>query len=284
MADREWLYRKLFLDPRSPETVADDVLVQHVGPISEFLLAEGWIDRFFFLRYGEGGFHVRHRVRLAGVVDTATVGACLRDAVQRVDGIVRVEHGDYAQETDKYGGRASMDVCERAFWASSRFALSCIDRTLGRPNLRLIVAVFVFDALLSAGDVRASSRDALLIDYARYWDTLFRDRRSGAPARSEPSRTLVATLAEQLGASNGRLDAVADVVGPGLDPWLSDLQSHVAEISSLAQDGRLTTSRSHILCNLAHTMNNRLGMSPLDEVLIADLLRQADALRATTSE
>lgn len=58
----------------------------------------------------------------------------------------------------------------------------------------------------------------------------------------------------------------------------------MTEISMLSRVGRLTTSPAPILCNLAHTMNNRLGMSPLDEVVIADLLRRSDAVREPTSE
>jgi thiopeptide-type bacteriocin biosynthesis protein len=281
--DPQWLYQKLFVDPTHGEIAGDQVLVHHVGPISDFLIEQGWIDRFFFLRYGEGGFHIRYRVRLARVADAAAVAARLQRAAEEADGIVRVEPADYEPETDKYGGRHGMDICEQAFYASSRFALSCIARTLERPSLRLIVAVFAFDALLSAADIQAFSREALLIDYANYWNTLFRQRGS-VLYPPEPSQKLAVTLAEQLSASNGRLEAVADLVGPGLDTWLSDLQNHIAEINTLSQDGRLTTSRSHILCNLAHTMNNRLGMSPLDEVFIADLLRHSEALRETTME
>lgn len=81
-----------------------------------------------------------------------------------------------------------------------------------------MVAVFAFDALLSAAGIRASPRESLLIEYAKYWSTWFGRRRGGAPYPPEPSQKLVVTLAGQLAASNGRLEAVADLVGPGLDP------------------------------------------------------------------
>src|SRR5262245_31334493 len=109
MVDDRWIYRKLFVRPAGDEA-ADDIVVRHVGPVSDALLARGWIDRFFFLRYGEGGFHLRHRVRLTRTVDAATVRAALQ--VQGgVEGVVRIEEAAYVPETDKYGGPDGLDVC-----------------------------------------------------------------------------------------------------------------------------------------------------------------------------
>ena len=279
MTEHTWLYHKLFIDPTDGEAAADHVVTQYVGPVSESLIKQGWTDGFFFLRYGEGGFHIRHRVRLTGVVDAATVGAYLRDAAKKFDVIVRVEDARYKRETAKYGGSQGIELSERAFCASSRFAISCLERTSGRPNLRLIVAMLAFDALLTIGDVRGSARAALLCDYASHWKA-FVGNWQGASARDfEPRPQLSATLAEQFVASDGRLDAVAELIGPRLDLWLFELKACLAGLDALSQTGLLITSPVNILCNLAHTTNNRLGVGPGDEVLIAEALRQADALR-----
>ena len=82
-----------------------------------------------------------------------------------------------------------------------------------------------------------------------------------------------------LASQDGALNVVADLAGPGVIPWLATLRSNTAELDALAREGRLSTSREHILCNLAHTLNNRLGLDPFDEVLIADLLAVSSARR-----
>jgi thiopeptide-type bacteriocin biosynthesis protein len=277
--ERTWTYQKLFVDAGGLHSTPDQVLVQHVGPASLALTEKGWIDGFFFLRYGEGGFHIRHRLRLTGVVDGATVGAYLHDAARHVDGIMRVEDAIYEREIVKYGGSQGIEICERVFCESSRLAISCIARTIGKPNLRLMVAVLVFDALLSAGEIRGAARAEVLAAYARYWEGLCGGRRGGSSYDPQPSAALVAMLAERLDKSNGRLGAVADLVGPPVGPWLSATTKHMSELNALARGGLLTTVTENIVCNLAHTTNNRLGMNLLDEVLIATLLQRADVLR-----
>jgi thiopeptide-type bacteriocin biosynthesis protein len=284
MDENRWLYQKLFISPNLLDTAPDHVLVYHVASLSEALLGQGWIDRFFYLRYAEAGFHIRYRVRLTGTAEATTVQAYLQEAAESFDGIVRAEQATYEPETDKYGGPDGIEICERLFDSSSRLALACIERTLGHPDLRLIVAVFAFDALLSAGDVKAAARDAILADYARYWKSLSWGQHHGPADASEPSERLLAALADQLIASGGRQDLVAHLVGRGLDQWVSDLRSHMSELDALWRDGKLTTHRSIILCNLAHMMNNRLGISPPDEALIASLLREADGFRAQDAD
>jgi len=279
MDENRWLYQKLFISPDLLDTAPDHVLAHHVAPLSEALLERGWIDRFFYLRYAEAGFHIRYRVRLAHTAEATTVQTYLQEAAESFDEIVRAERANYEPETDKYGGPGGIDICERLFDSSSRLALACIERTLGHPDLRLIVAVFAFDALLSASDVKADVREAILADYTRYWNSLSWGQRHGPASAPEPSERLVAALADQLIAS-GRQDIVAHLVGRGLDQWVSDLRRHMTELDALWRDGKLTTHPSHVVCNLAHTMNNRLGISPPDEALIARLLRAADRFRA----
>jgi thiopeptide-type bacteriocin biosynthesis protein len=282
--EHAWTYQKLFIDASRLET-PDHVVVNHVGPASLELEKRGWIDDFFFLRYAEGGLHIRHRVRLTGAVEGATVGTYLRDAAQRVDGVVGVEEANYERETLKYGGVRGLDICERAFCESSRLTISCIGRTTGNLNLRVVVAVFLFDALLSAAEIYGTARAAVLDAYAGYWKAISTQwQRVPSSDTQQPRATLVATLAEQLEKSDGQLGAVADLIGPVRAPWLSRTAAQMSEIKALASVAQLKTPIENIVCNLAHTTNNRLGLGPLDEVLIAELLLLADGLRRTASE
>jgi thiopeptide-type bacteriocin biosynthesis protein len=279
--EHPWLYQKLFIGPAQFDAAADRVLVHHIAPLSGFLLEQGWIDRYFFLRYAEGGFHIRYRIRLTSAGETACVQAYLEKAAARFDGVVRTERADYQPETGKYGGPAGIAICERLFDSSSTLALACIERTLRRPDLRLVVAVFGFDVILAASGVRAEAREAVLAGYARYWNSLSWGQQH-APA-PELSETLVAALSGQLYTSGGRPGIVAELVGPGLGQWVRDLRFHLAELRALWHNGKLVTHPVHIACNLAHTMNNRLGISPPDEVLIARLLQETGRLQAEAS-
>jgi thiopeptide-type bacteriocin biosynthesis protein len=99
----EWLYVKLYTGLSS----ADDLLL---GELSVFVAAareEGWIDRWFYIRFGDPSWHLRLRLhgdpdRLAGSVLPALRDA-LRPAFQ--DGrLWRMQVETYEREVERYGG------------------------------------------------------------------------------------------------------------------------------------------------------------------------------------
>lgn len=276
--DLPWIYQKIFIDSGADEA-ADDVLLRYVSPTAETLMARGWVDRFFFLRYGEGGYHLRYRLRLVGTTDPALVRAFLQQAAPTS---LRQEPAEYEPEVEKYGGPAGLELCERMFCASSQFTLACIGRTIGRNNLRVIVAIVAFDALLRTGHIADSARLDLLRDYARYWDIVSTKwTGSGTRSRIELDAQFISWLAELLASPEGTLNVLADHVGSGYALWAATLRVHMTELYDLARERRLTTSRVQILCNLAHTQHNRLGLGLHDEVLIATLLEAAGGLEAS---
>jgi hypothetical protein len=213
-------------------------------------------------------------VRVTDRADVSAVRRALDDAARSCPSIERAEVADYEPETDKYGGPNGMEVCERLFDVSSRLALACVERTTGRRDLRLVVGVWHFDALLAGHDMVPDLADAALADYARYWRSLTGVARPGE-GQPGPSDRLIAMLSGQLNTSAAVPDIVEHLVGPELDGCLDDLRDGLAELRAVAQAGRLTTQLTFILWNLAHTMNNRLGIPPTNEALVADLLRGA---------
>src|SRR5436305_4976522 len=92
------------------------------GPVDDLI---GWFDtrkgpaaRYFFVRYGEGGAHIRLRIfadaetREAFLLQVESVAAGNTD-------ILRVERQRYEPEFERYGGRDVMRIAERQFCASS---------------------------------------------------------------------------------------------------------------------------------------------------------------------
>ena len=152
----DWVCAHIFYD-----TDQDVLLTGCVRPLVAELTAEGLVQRYFFLRYWEGGPHVRLRVLparttgreairrrteervreflaaapAADVVDRSRftrVAAGLAGLEGRLghDDVVRpnnsVEFLPYARETADYGDGAAIAAVERHFDESSRLALSVL--------------------------------------------------------------------------------------------------------------------------------------------------------------
>ena len=67
----EWLYYKLYCGART----SDVILTETIKPVTEYLLNQGLIDSWFFIRYGDPDFHIRIRFHL---VDLAKIGDVIR--------------------------------------------------------------------------------------------------------------------------------------------------------------------------------------------------------------
>lgn len=99
------------------------------GPVDElirwFIARKGTTAPYFFIRYGEGGPHIRLRI----FADVETREAFLHQ-VERVAGgnadILRVERQPYEPEFGRYGGRDVMRLAEWQFRSSSRAVLEMI--------------------------------------------------------------------------------------------------------------------------------------------------------------
>ena len=126
----EWLYAKLFTGTAS----ADGVLVDAVRPLVDGCLADGLADSWFFVRYGDDGWHVR--LRLHG--DAAAMLPRLHDAMAPLlaDGRVwRVQLDTYEREVERYGGDAGMQLSETVFRHDSDAVTDLLALTVGDEGL-----------------------------------------------------------------------------------------------------------------------------------------------------
>jgi hypothetical protein len=155
MADRRWISAHVFhSDPLDP------LLHKAIRPLVAELLADGLVERYFFLRYWEGGPHVRlrllpttgavpERIRqtvaqrctayLRGHPSTAVPApgyAAVAAQLARAEGLTgytttlypndSVQFIEYRPEHHRYGTGARLAAVERHFTESSRIAFALL--------------------------------------------------------------------------------------------------------------------------------------------------------------
>lgn len=269
MNDR-WIYCRLLLDDVAR---TDELLVRCVRPTMNELLERGAIDRFFFLRYAEGGHHLRLRCRVAEGPGDRVDAASLVRALQTRAPELRVEAGTYEPEVEKHGGPAGMDIAERQFASSSELALACIAETPDDTASRVVLAAWAMHAVFRR--VLPSEVDfaASLTAYAAYWaKTCGHD----APAAwANPADESVATVRACLDGPERSLRTLGAWAWPLAARWEAKLAGDLAELDALDAGGQLRAPTRVVAWNIVHTFNNRLGIHPGLEVLVAELVRRA---------
>ncbi|MFI0980590.1 thiopeptide-type bacteriocin biosynthesis protein [Streptomyces sp. NPDC021093] len=180
----DWVCAHVFYDADQ-----DRLLTECLGPLADALRADGLVQRFFFLRYWEGGPHVRLRLLPAHRSDRAAVErraeaeirAFLRrvpapDVVDRsrfaqvAEGLAGLEgraghdqevHPNnsvafppYAREHADYGYGRAVAAVERHFFESSRLALTVVDARTSVEQRALLAFDLVVGVFALCDEIR----------------------------------------------------------------------------------------------------------------------------------
>ncbi|MFF7636374.1 thiopeptide-type bacteriocin biosynthesis protein [Kitasatospora sp. NPDC008050] len=149
----DWDSYHLHLHSRT--AAVDGFLTSELAPLLDGLVADGQASAWFFIRYGEGGPHLRIRVHGQPPSSSAELAATLSrlgKAVPAVEGPWESTHGElrlvpYAPETERYGGESALPEAEEVFAVSSRVAVLALE---GEPGAAQRLALGIDLALTTA--------------------------------------------------------------------------------------------------------------------------------------
>lgn len=173
-AGRTWLSLHVYCSDH------DQLILESIDPLTRKLVVNSLVENFFFIRYLEGGAHVRLRLsclhpeltlveRLARdeiephlhhqpsrrqlartpsaeVTTSPSLLTCLEDPSSKKDGVV--ERAEYHPEWSRYGGTAGVAIAESIFKDSSELAISVLRQISGQPTRRLPTALRVMGVIV----------------------------------------------------------------------------------------------------------------------------------------
>lgn len=272
MADTTWLSAYLFWN--GP---LDELLLRCVAPLVQYGQRQGWVRQFFFIRYAEGGPHIRLRLRAASTTAHAHLARLVArrfnqfsQAAGGEDG--RIYFAPYEPETARYGGPQSLPLAEAFFEASSGVVLRWLRTQGGSPTpASRLTAALALHAQFAGACWLPAQAVAHLRRYTAAW--LPHDP-AGGPVAAERAYwlNLFASYSQrQRPALQAMLAEPAPTCG-----WLaayaaaSRVLSGQPALLALAPD-----QLSELQASLLHMTNNRLGIANHDEAFIAYLLAEA---------
>ena len=274
-----WHSHHLFLHCGAEET--DAFLLRTAAPLLDGLVESGHADRWFFIRYGEDGPHVRIRVRgphSAALGQLPGELALAAKEVPSVPGPWPSRHGEvrtvpYVPETCRYGGPRALPVAEEVFTASTRAALGAL------PGLRGAA-----DRLTRAADLAHATAYGLGMDplTAARW---LRRHAAGwrwveevplLPGAAVHSRVNSVYAAQREGLVRRAQDLRERLAAGTAQPWLARWATRVHEADALVRGGAgaegLSQEAAHwVWASQLHMLFNRLGVTPDEERAVCRL-------------
>lgn len=303
----EWLSAHLYY--RGDDRVAaDQVIARVVRPFVGPARERGWVGRWFFIRYGHLGRHLRLRLHGEADVLRAEVRPALEAQVAacRPAGLLMPPHESvaaygepsaaspalwwipYEPETMRYGGPRGVPLAEELFFHSSEAALAllaCFEPGDAEVRFGLALASMV---VLLGSLTRARSQAAEVARVHRgSWAQAAGAAGGGADvrARFEEGYARNAQMMEQVEAIWAALDHGPDALPPPLDAYAAATSAVAARLRALQEAGGLALAGGPaadwpaalraLAPSYLHMMNNRLGVSPGEEAYLGHLLARA---------
>lgn len=144
----EWLYYKIYTGHKT----ADLVLTEIIKPLSEQLMEEGLIDKWFFIRYADPKHHLRVRFHCKDQVVVGKIISALHEPLNQFleqDLVWKIQLDTYNREIERYGSN-TMELSETLFCFDSNATVQFLDLIEGDEGeeLRWLFGLRALDNLL----------------------------------------------------------------------------------------------------------------------------------------
>lgn len=158
----EWLYYKIFCGTKT----ADEILINCIAPFTEKLLQLKLIDKWFFVRYNEDGFHLRVRFHLTDIKQVGNIMQLFMEYTERAEKegqVWKIQLDTYKREIERYKGVLTV-LAEDLFFYDSTIKLHFLFKTQGddREKYRWLWALRGIDQLLDAFNYSLESKHDLM--------------------------------------------------------------------------------------------------------------------------
>lgn len=240
--------------------------------------------RYFFIRYGESGPHVRLRL----LPRSRAAARELKSVVESSSVAERLSWVPYEPETDRYGGPEALPIAESIFHASSALAHHTISSLAGGDRgQRLGAAAVATLVAVNAFSDGAEHARALML---RLQQGLLSLEFGGPGAAGQLQTAVRATVDRQTEALRRQFAPVWPIVqeGSGLPAeyraYARAMRRARRQLEPLVPEGRLSVygrvaqswpeAAAGLLPSFLHMHNNRLGVSIPEEALLAAALTE----------
>jgi thiopeptide-type bacteriocin biosynthesis protein len=269
----EWLFAKVYASPAQ----IDRLLIEHIKPLVEEVLASADADRWFFVRYADPHWHLRLRFHGTPRTLSTQVLPQLWERLERQPQgrLWRVQFDTYERELERYGGIAGIRVAERLFQFDSELVLellAAIEDRLG-AGLRWQLGFLSVDTLLAGLGLDLRSRRGLVNHVGRSQEKHFPVGPRYKKQLSDKFRGERRHLEELLMASAAD-DSLPPSAHSALALYAKRLETVRAELGCAQQAGELTKSIPELAGSYVHMHLNRLFRSAANaqEIVLYDFL------------
>jgi thiopeptide-type bacteriocin biosynthesis protein len=291
----------------------DELLHKSVGPWLADMQAQGFIKGYFFIRYGEGGPHIRLRLRGRNSILEEQVRPLLEeyftaffqqlpsDSWKGAMGTDYVACVAYEPETERYGGPGGLRIAEQLFQASSRAVLASLVQISAPGYARTLgVGLQLHLAMVHALGLHKEQVVSFFSFVVQNWlpSAYMANNKRIPPEQHLARRNQILQSFEHAYSQQAILGAIVAQTWQALEDqcafeekWYNDWILDLAPIAKRLQELQLQRPYTYalrrvpglteetvlfysVMDSYVHMTNNRLGITNRDEAYLAFLLKK----------
>lgn len=295
--NNKWLSAYVFHSGYLYSYESDRIILEIIQPFIKQCLEKSWIEKYFFIRYSEGGTHIRIRFYGEESILESKVKNEFESFVKRnfpddlkLDSpdYEMLKWIDYEPEIDRYGGEYAIEVAEEFFFYSSEFCISLLSeiengdnsQRLGKGLIATNLIIYAFTQNLLLGHQMADRyHNGYLFTIAKkdeVKNNLLELFQNGYNKQSDNLIEFINTMWEVL--ENGI------EMPKSFETFYKNLLIISEKLKELDIQKKLINDESNysleqkyfkIVPSYIHMMNNRLGISIPEESYLTFLITQA---------
>lgn len=269
---QEWLFVKIYCGLKT----ADDLIGKRIFPISNKLLSQGLIKKWFFIRYNDPDFHIRFRLNLVSIDCFGDVvkelNSCLAEFIEN-ELIWKISFDTYNRELERYKPELIQEA-ESLFFFDSLCCGNFLKSFVGLNNdkLRYLFAFKSIDVFLSDFDYTIEKKCELLFELRKAFYNEFSVRKETKLSLDKKYRLVKKDINSILELYSENLSGDENTIIQILKT--RSMQSRVVVDNVLIFFNNDYNSINKVMASYIHMLMNRLFRSQqrLHELVIYDFL------------
>lgn len=161
----EWLYLKIYTGVKT----SDIILEESIQSVTEYLQANNYISKWFFIRYHDPKIHLRIRFYLNNTEDYTVVVNKITNGLQEFTDsgeIFNISIETYTREIERYG-KNTIEEAEMLFHKNSEFTLQCLHY---EDEEKIMFSLFYIDEILNKLNLSIQEK----LDWIKDFNTAFK--------------------------------------------------------------------------------------------------------------
>ncbi|MDR5591111.1 thiopeptide-type bacteriocin biosynthesis protein [Christiangramia sp. SM2212] len=256
-----WVYYKIY----SGAKTSDSILAEIIKPLTEALLKEKIIDKWFFIRYSDPKHHIRLRFHYEDPHNISIIINRLQLYIEQYlihDLIWKVQTDTYNRELERYGYK-TMELSEDLFFYHSQMVVNFLNLTKGyeevEEDVRWLFSLRAVDSFLEnfgySSNAKLNLLESLKVGFGREFG-MARPLKKQLDKKYREKRIKIENFMVET-VSNGEYAPILKL----LEEKTKNIQNITERVLEYKKENELEIQLNFLLGSYIHMLMNRLFTS-----------------------